>query len=221
VDVAGGKLLVIPGIGEIREVIDGIVEVEIVVVHPVHETLQIVDTRHGEATLEDIGMLEQGVGSVIRAERSAHSRNGNLRLAMIPDEGNDLFTEVGIENGLDVTAVKRVSTFVVKAEAIDGIDGVKLDAAGIDEIGEGADHALAFKLPFVAGACGKSEKRRPPMAVGNDSQFEAETGRPPVMIFTFHQKAFLCAAEKYGRGGKVEQGALGVWGLQGTGIQVG
>jgi len=200
VDVAGIVLLEIPAIGEIGEVIDGIVEVEIVVVHPVHEISQIVDTGHSKATLEDVGMLEQGVGGVIGAEGSAHGGNGDLRLAVIPDEGNDLFAEVGIENGLDIAAVKRVSAFVVKAEAVDGVDGIELDAASIDEIGEGADHALAFEFPFVASTGGKTQERRAPMAVGNDTEIEAEARRQPAMVFTFHQKGLsLCGREVWQR----------------------
>ena len=125
VDVAGVVLLEIPAIGEIGKVIDGIVEAKIVVVHPIHEIPEIVDTGHGKAMLEDIGMLEERVGGVIRAEGSAHGGNGDLRSAVIPDEGNDLFAEVGIENGLNIAAVKRVSVLVVKTEAVDGVDGIE------------------------------------------------------------------------------------------------
>src|SRR5271165_1853889 len=188
VDVAGIVLLVIPAVGEIGKVIDGIVEVKIVVVHAVHEISQVVDTGHGETAFEDVGMLEESVGGVIRAEGSAHGGDGNLRLAVIPDERNDLFAEIGIENGLDVAAMKRMSTLVVKAEAIDGIDGIELDAASIDEIGEGTDHALAFEFPFVAGTGGKTDERRTPMTVSDDSEIEAEARRVPAMVFTFHQK---------------------------------
>ena len=98
VDVAGIVLLVIPAIGKIGKVIDGIVEIEIVVVHAVHEIPEIVDAGQGKTTLKYIGMLEEGVGGVIGAKRSAHGGNSNLRMAMIPDEGNYFFTQVGIEN---------------------------------------------------------------------------------------------------------------------------
>src|SRR5208283_4081872 len=180
-------------------------------VHPVHEISQVVNPGHGKATLEDVGMFEQGIGGVIRAEGSAHGGNGDARLAVIPDERNDLFPKVGIENGLDIAAVKRVSVLVVKAEAIDGVDGIELDAAGIDEIGESADHALAFEFPFVASTGGKTEERRAPMAVGDNAEIETEARRVPAMVFTFHQKASLCAGEKYGSGRKDDQGEPEIW----------
>ena len=169
VDIAGGKLFVKPGIGKIGEVVDGIVEVEIVVVHAVHERAEIVDARHGEAALKDIGMTEEGVGGVIGAERRAHGGDGNARLAMIVDERNDFLGEVGIEYGLDVAAMEGMSTFVVEAESVDGIDGVELDAASVDELGESADHGLAFEFPFVASTGGEAEDGRAPMTVSDDS----------------------------------------------------
>src|ERR1700720_1021269 len=72
VNVATGDLLIEPGIAGVREVIDGIVEIKIVVVHPVHEVPHIVDPGHREAALDDVGMLEEAVRGMIRAERRAH-----------------------------------------------------------------------------------------------------------------------------------------------------
>jgi len=209
-DVARIVLLEIPAIREVGKVIDGIVEIEIVVVHAVHEIPEVVDTGHGKATLEDIGMLEEGVGGVIGAEGSAHGRNGDARLAVIPDEGNNFFAQVGIENRLDVTAVKGVSTFVVEAETVNGVDGIELDAAGIDEIGESANHALALEFEFIAGTGGKTEEWRAPMSIGNDAEIEAEAGRVPAVVFTFHaREPFVVREEKYASGRKDEQGDAG------------
>ena len=173
VDIAGGKLFVKPGIGKVGEVVDGIVEVKIVVVHAVHKRAEVVDARHGETAFKDVGMAEEGVGGVIGAEGCAHGGDGNARLAVIVDEGNDFLGQVGVEYGLDVTAMEGMSAFVVEAEAVDGINGVELDAAGVDELGEGADHGLAFEFPFVASAGGETEDRRAPMAVGDNTEINA------------------------------------------------
>ena len=172
VDVAGGELIVEPGIGEIGEVVDGIVEVEIVVVHAIHEGAEIVDAGHGEAAFENVGMAEERVGGVIGTEGCAHGGNGNAGLAMVVNEGDNFLGEVGIEDGLDVAAMEGVRAFVVEAEAVDGIDGVELDAAGIDEFGNGTDHGLAFEFPLVTSAGGKAEDGRAPVAVGDYAQIE-------------------------------------------------
>jgi hypothetical protein len=189
VNVASGELAVIPGIGEIGEIVDGIVEIKILVVEAVHEIAQIVDAGHGEAAFEHIRMTKERVGGVIGAEGSAHGGDGDVGLAIIPDEGDDFLGKIGIENGLDVTAMKRVGRFVVEAEAVDGIDGVELDAAGIDEFGESADHALAFEFPLVARASRKPEDGRAIVAVNDDAEIETETRGVPAMIFAFHERA--------------------------------
>jgi hypothetical protein len=82
--------------------------------------------------------------------------------------------------------MKRMSAFVIKAETVDGIDGIKLDAAGVNEMGERADHALTFELEFVPGAGGKADNGRAVMAVSDDAQFKAETRRVPTMVFALH-----------------------------------
>src|SRR5205807_10452836 len=51
--------LVKPRVAHVCEVIDGIVEIKVVVVHAVHEIAQIVDAGHGEAALDDVGMFEE------------------------------------------------------------------------------------------------------------------------------------------------------------------
>ncbi len=77
VDVAGGELSEEPRIAEVREIVHGIVEIEIVVVHAVHEVADVVDAGHREAALDHVGMLEERVGGVIRAERGSHGGNGD------------------------------------------------------------------------------------------------------------------------------------------------
>src|SRR3954470_22197361 len=62
VDVAGRKLLEEPGIILVGHVVDGIIEVEVVVVHSVHGIAQIVNARERVAALYTVGMLEEGVG---------------------------------------------------------------------------------------------------------------------------------------------------------------
>src|SRR6266481_5273793 len=142
VNVATRDLVVEPGIAGVREVVNGIVEVEVVVVHAIHEIPQVVYAGHREATLDDVGMLEKAVGGVVCAKRSAHCGDGNaLRLAVVPDERDDLFTQVRIENGLDVAAVKWVRALVVKA--------------------------LALELPLVARAGRKTKERRAPVSEDN------------------------------------------------------
>ena len=92
-------------------------------------------------------------------------------LAIVPDKGDDFLAQIGVEHGLHVAAMKRVRALVVEAVVVDGIDGEKFDAAGVDEVGERADHALIFEFPLVAGAGGKADQRLAPVAVDHDAEY--------------------------------------------------
>ena len=59
VNIAGSELLVIPGVGEIREIVDRVIEIKIAVIHAVHEILQVVHPGHGKTALENVGVLEE------------------------------------------------------------------------------------------------------------------------------------------------------------------
>ena len=71
-NVATGEMVVGPGVAEVLQVIDGIVEIKIVVVHAVHEISQVVDAGHGEAAFDDVGMFEERIRGVVCAEGRAH-----------------------------------------------------------------------------------------------------------------------------------------------------
>src|SRR5258708_950003 len=72
VNVTSSDLLVEPGIAGVREIIDGIVEIQIVVVHAVDKVPQVVYAGHREAALDDMRVLEEAGRGVVRAKRSAH-----------------------------------------------------------------------------------------------------------------------------------------------------
>src|SRR5271169_1092398 len=149
-------------------------------------------------------MLEQRVSRVISAKGGAHCGDGHMGLAIIPDEGDDFLAKIGIKNGLNIAAMERMHTLVVEAEAIDGIDGVKLDAAGINEIRKSTDHALALELPLVAGTGRKTEERRPPVSINDNAKFEAQARRMPAMVLTLHVE---CPFEPRERSIRAAQGS--------------
>src|SRR6266850_929460 len=124
---------------------------------------------------------------MVRAEGSAHRGDGDAgRLAVVPDKGNDFFTQIGVENGLDVAAMKRMRALIIETEAIDGVNGEEFHSSGVNEIRQCADHALAFELHLVAGTGGKAQQRRTVMAIDDHAELDAEPRRVPAVIFAFH-----------------------------------
>src|SRR4029077_10020968 len=79
VDVATRVLLEIPGVTLVRHVVDGVIEVEVVVIHPVHRVAHIVNARERVAALHVVRMLEESVSRVKGTERRAQCGNPDAR----------------------------------------------------------------------------------------------------------------------------------------------
>src|SRR5689334_5022044 len=65
-NVAARVLVEKPWVTLVSDVVDRVIEVEVVIIHPVHRVPHIVYAREGVAALHMVGMLEEGVGRVIR-----------------------------------------------------------------------------------------------------------------------------------------------------------
>src|ERR1700724_2727367 len=56
-DVALTKVREVVGVAQVGDVVDGVVEIEVVVVVPVHEPAEVVDAGEGQAPPHEIGVL--------------------------------------------------------------------------------------------------------------------------------------------------------------------
>src|SRR2546423_2668728 len=175
-DVAARILLEKPGIVLVGHVIDRVIEVEVVVVHPVHGIAHVVNAGERIATLHVVGMLEESVGGVISPERCAQRGDPDAgRLALRIDERKDFVRDVGIVLRLHPTAMERMRAFVAERSALHAVDAEDADPPLVDVWTEGADHALAFLLVLVTHAGGESEDGRAVAAVNRDAHVAAKT----------------------------------------------
>ncbi len=107
-------------------------------------------------------MLEEGVGRVVGAERCAVGGDRDAgRLAQGVDEGDDFARHVVVVLRLEPAAMEGVRSFVAERIALHAVDGKESDSPLLDVRAEGADHALAFLLMFVAHAGGEGEMGMP------------------------------------------------------------
>ncbi len=108
------------------------------------------------------------------------------RLALGVDEGEDFARHVIVVLRLHPTAMEGVRAFVLERIVLHAVDGEDADAARVEVGAEGADHALAFLLPFVAAAGGEGEDGHAEVAVNGDAHVAIETVRIPTVIVTMH-----------------------------------
>src|SRR6266850_1680149 len=105
-DVATGVLVEKPGITLVSHIVDRVIKVEVVVIHPVHRVPHVVDARERVAALHVVGMLEEGVGRVKGTERRAQGGDPDARrLALGVDKGENLARHVVIVLGLHPAAM--------------------------------------------------------------------------------------------------------------------
>ena len=115
VDVATGVLKEIPWVTLVGHIVHGVIEVEVVIIHAVHGVPHVVDARERVAAFHVVGMLEESVGRVIGAERSAQRGNPDARrLALGIDERENFVSDIGVVLRLHPAPVKRVRSLVLK-----------------------------------------------------------------------------------------------------------
>src|SRR6476620_7829320 len=68
-DVATRVLIEIPGVTLVSHIVHRIIEIEVVVIHPVHGVAHVVDARERVTAFHVVGMLEESVSRVIGTER--------------------------------------------------------------------------------------------------------------------------------------------------------
>src|SRR5271170_8197308 len=121
-DIALGELTKNPRVRKICQIIYGIVEISVVVIHPAHKSSDIVNAGKREAAADHVGMLEQSIRGMVRAERCTHGGNRDAgRLAIVPDEGNHFLADVGVELRLHVAAMEWMRALVVEPGPVHGI----------------------------------------------------------------------------------------------------
>jgi len=101
-------------------------------------------------------------------------------------EGHRLLAHVVVVHALHPAAVVRVGAAVVERLAHVVVHREHLDSAALDELAQGADHALVAHLPLVAAARREGEERRAPVAVHDDAHLAAEPVGEPAVILGVH-----------------------------------
>jgi hypothetical protein len=186
-DVATRVLMEKPGVTLVSHIVDRVIEVEVVVIHAVHGVPHVVDARERVAALHVVGMLEEGVGRVIGAERCAERGNRDARrLALGVDERENLVRHIGVVLRLHPAPVEGVRSLILERIAVHAVDAEDSDSPLFEVGAEGTDHALTFLFPLVPAARREREDGRAVISVNSDAHVPIETVRVPTLMVTMH-----------------------------------
>src|SRR6478752_6210078 len=175
-DVAARILVEKPGVILVGHIIHRVIEVEVVVVHPVHGIAHVVDARERVAALHMVGMFEEGVGRVISTERCAERTYPDAGCpAHGVDEREDFVCHIGVVLRLHPAAMEWVRSLVGERIALHAVYAENADSPLVDVRAESANHALTFLLPLVAHAGREGEDGQTVMAVNGDAHVAVET----------------------------------------------
>src|SRR5205807_5458001 len=148
---------------------------------------QIVNAGERVAALHVVGMLEEGVGRVIGAERCAVGGDRDARrLAHGVDEWEDFAGHVVVVLRLQPAAVKRMRAFVAERIALHAVDAEDSDSPRVQVRAESANHALTFLLMLVAATGGEGKDGHAVMPINIDAHVAAETVRIPIVMVAVH-----------------------------------
>ncbi len=145
--------------------VDGVIEVDVVVVVPVHERLDVERPTEVKQVAYHIGMAESEVTGAEPTEADATA--GNLVCSgIIPDLGNKFFGKEPIV--LDVAFYPVLGMDVtIPAVVIDAIGTKYLNEAPIYEPANGFDHAPVFSFAITPERSWEYDQR---IAFGSESQ---------------------------------------------------
>jgi hypothetical protein len=187
VDVATRVLMEKPWITLVRHIIHRVIEIEVVVIHPVHRVAHVVDARERVAAFHVVGMFEESVRRVIGTERCPQRGYSDAgRLALGVDERENFVRHIGVVLRLHPAPMERMRSLICERIALHAVDAEDADSPLLDIRAEGANHALTFLLPFVAHAGGEGEDGPAVIAINSDAHVAIETVRVPTLMVTMH-----------------------------------
>ena len=173
-------------VGEVGQVVERGVEVDVLVPIAVGVVLEVVAAAHRDAAVEEIGAAEKGVGGVQRAEGGAGDDGLHAAGALRVDERRDLVAHVGVELLVADGLVPRVHVVVEPALAVDGIDREDLHLAAVDEGRDGVDDMEPLILEVIGGGGGKHQEREAVVAVDGDLHVLVKAGAVPLVDLAVH-----------------------------------
>lgn len=174
---------------EVRDVLDRIVEIDVVVVViAVHIVTNVIITAHGDGARKQVGTAKELVGGVIRAERRACRNDADATPTRVPDVGDDLVADIFVVLDLTPCHCAGMQIAIEPCLAVDAVDGKDLDPAGVNKRGKHVNHLKAFVFQKVRRRCGKQEQWKTIVPISNNFHPFVERWAVPAVNKAIHKR---------------------------------
>src|SRR5215207_6166849 len=171
---------------EVGHVIHRAVEVDGVAALAPAELAGVVDAALADGQGEQVGPAEGEVGRVEGAEAGPGDQNVERAAAVVVDEGDDLVEDPVLEPAVLDGPGLQGQVGVAPAGRVEAVDRVHLDPAGLDQAGDGVDHAPVLIVGAAALLGLEDEQGAAVVAVGEQPALGPDRGRPQPDVISSH-----------------------------------
>ncbi len=180
---------------EVRDVVARVREVRRVpAVAPGVPLGRVVVAALADRDREQVATGEREVEGVVGAEAAAgHDHLGDAR-GVLADEPGHLLGDPGLVGAVPLRSCLQRDRAVRPGVGVVRVDAVELDPAGLDQVGDGAHHAVVLVVPRPALLAREHQHRAAVVAVADDGAGPVEAGCRELDLETVHDALDTIAA---------------------------
>src|SRR5215207_2621205 len=194
---------------QVGHVVHGVVEVDGVAALAPAQLGGFVDAALADGQGEQVGPAEGEVGRVEGPEAGPGDHHVQHALAVVVDERDHLVADPVLEPAVLDGAGLQGKVGVAPAGRVVAVDRVDLDPAGLDQAGDGVDHA-AILVVGAAALLGLEDQQRPAVvAVGQQPALGPDRRRPQPDVVA--SQAHSSRSSPTNQGSKVSRQATQLW----------
>src|SRR5512132_2758799 len=168
----------------------------------------VVHAALADAKGEQVGPAEGEAGRVEGPEAGPGDHDVQRALAVVVDEGDHLVEDPVLELAVLDGPVLQGQVGVAPAGRLVAVDRVDLDPAGLDQVGDGVDHAAVLVVGAAALLGLEGEQGARVVAVGEQPALGPDRGRPQPNVVASHHSSWSSPTSQ---GSKVSRQATQLW----------
>lgn len=170
------------GVGVARKKIDGVIEIDVVIIIAIGKGADFEDAAHREAMRREGGVTEGEIRGVVSPEAAAGG--GDAGAAGFADgTGDDLVEDEPVVEGLVPGAICGGDRLVVPAEGVEAVGAIDLYFSVLEEPAGGFDEAHVLILVVASFGGREQDQRVTGIAEYEHFELPLDDGGEPFMIF--------------------------------------
>ena len=166
----------------------GVVGVDHLIHVAVVHVVGVIETGEGDAAAEDVGPAEHEVACMVCAHGKAGDEDPVVPAGDLVDARHQLVAHVAVPGFVTAHAVIGVPVHIGHGLLVDSVKGEEADAALVQIVAQGVEHAEAFPVEEPAVLAGDCEQRDAAPAVGLEFHVPAQFVAVLFVVLNIHSQ---------------------------------